>query len=156
MNNLCELQANCFWFTSSCITVCFHVHIMCCQELVVLILFVCGILWLLYWFNRLFSNHNGVVSPFPFNSHITFGSHSSSQYLLASTTTHLLVWNMLTCTSKRHVHVACTCISTTVVNWACLLPVSSAVVYQGLSQSPCLRSLQLCSSSIYLIRLWKF
>ena len=84
----------------------------------------CACMWNSMWWLLSFSR-------FPFNSHITFGSHSSSQYLLASTTTHLLVWNMLTCTSKQHVHVACTCISTTVVNWACL---STCIQCSGVSR----------------------
>lgn len=41
------------------------------------------------------------------HSHVAFGSHLSSQYLLASTTAHLLVWNMLTCTGKSSALIKC-------------------------------------------------
>ena len=95
-----------------------------------------------------------VISPFSLNSHLTFGSHSSSQYLLASTTTHLLVWNMLTCTSKQNFHIILLLPSLLIGLF--FICGSSAMVYQSISQSPCLRSLQLCSSSICHIRLQEF
>ena len=52
-------------------------------------------------------------------SHVTFGNQSSSQYLLASTTTHLLVWNMLTCTGELAKHW----VFSDVLTWTSLCPV---------------------------------